>query len=235
MSYIKPEFQLFKILLFSLTFHIPPFVYPHMKKYILLLFVAFTAQAKAQWINSLSIYPPNPSITDSVYLIANCSFPSGACDDHTQAVSVNGNSITAWALHCVGMATFICNHADTLNMGLLAPGTYTASFQLDHGMGPGPCTPGIVPGPNSSITFNVSLVTSLPNPLQDAHSLVIYPNPASGQLFFDHVKANSDKCLLDVTGQCVLRTQGSSMDISTIPKGIYMVRCEGQYRKVLID
>lgn len=207
-----------------------------MKKYLLLLFVAFTMKANAQWINSLTVYPTNPTMTDSVYLIAQCSFPSGSCDQHTQGFSQNGFTVSAWALHCVGMLAFICGHTDTFSLGILAPGVYTASFNLNHGAGPFPCTPGIVSGPTNTITFNVSsIVTTIPDHAVQTLDIGVYPNPANDKLYLNHCDKDSEKKLFTLTGQLALTFKGLETNVAHLKPGVYLLKCEGQIKKVVIE
>lgn len=204
-----------------------------MKKMILFFLLAVSMNAKAQWINSLSIFPANPSPSDSVFLIADCNFPSGSCDLHTQGASVMGNNISAWALHCVGMLAYICNHIDTIPLGTLAAGTYVASFQLDHGAGPVPCTPGIVPGPSSTLTFTVGVVTSLPDLQGNSNLLEIYPNPIEDVLIIRNCMSASKKVLYNAQGQVLLCFIGNKTDLQQLPSGIYYLECEGKRQKLI--
>jgi hypothetical protein len=142
----------------------------------ILLFVTIPAQA--QWINSLTVLPSNLTPTDTITVLANCSFPAGGCSDHTKTLSIAGNSINASALHCLGVLTVICNYTDTFKIPPQPIGNYTFYFQLDAGQGPSPCTPGIVAGPSDSVSFVVSPATGLQieNALSNA---VVVPNPSN--------------------------------------------------------
>lgn len=126
-----------------------------------LLLVILFDKGSAQVIQSLNVLPANPTTTDTLYLYANIDFPSGGCSDKAQNIFVSSPYIFGAALHCLGVATFICNETDTFQLAPLAAGTYTFIFTVEAGMGPSPCTPGIVPGPVDSITIVVTNATGI--------------------------------------------------------------------------
>ncbi len=133
-----------------------------MKKTILfVLFVFYYSSTPAQWINTLSVIPTNPTSLSQIKITANIDFPSGGCNDYTQFLSSSGTTFYGSALHCLGPLSVICNITDTFSLGQLAPGNYNFVFNVNAGGGPSPCSPGIVPGPVDSIQFSVSLPTYL--------------------------------------------------------------------------
>ena len=215
-----------------------------MKKILLLLFCLSILNADAQWINSISIVPPNPTVSDSVYLIADCSFPSGSCDQHTQGFGIIGNNINAWALHCLGMLAVICNHTDTFALGTLPAGLYNCTFQLDNGLGPAPCAAGIVPGLSSSITFLVSLSADLSDLRKENEWVVVFPNPSSGMLHIElklemHLLQNS-LSLCDLYGKKVWESenlpsnQNYLLDTKKLCAGIYILRMGSYAKKIVV-
>ncbi|HQF28933.1 MAG TPA: T9SS type A sorting domain-containing protein [Bacteroidia bacterium] len=150
-----------------------------MKAKLTLLFTCGILFAKAQFIDQISVFPPNPTTNDEIHFIANCYFGSGTCDQKSQYISINGSEISASAIHCLGMLTYICNETDSFYIGYLPTGTYQVNFQLNAGSGPVPCTPGIVPGPSDSLTFTVQSATGI---TEIGKSLVkISPNPTRGK------------------------------------------------------
>ena len=122
-------------------------------------------KVKSQWITSINVYPAFPSTVDTIFVYASCEFPSGSCDQHIQGLSTSANTIYAYATHCLGMLTFICDWVDTFRINPLPPGTYQFDFQLNAGALPFPCTPGINPGPADSISFIVSPDNSVHSPI----------------------------------------------------------------------
>ena len=155
-----------------------------MKKIFFFVGFFIASLVHAQWINSLSVNPASPTTNDSVYVYADCSFTAGSCDQHTQGHFINVNNISAWALHCVGMLTFICPYTDTFALGTLPAGTYMFTFQLDEGHGTLPCTPGIVPGPSSTFSFTVSTATSTQVQKSSDGMISFFPNPVDDKMIF---------------------------------------------------
>ena len=150
----------------------------------------------------------------------------------------SGNSISADAIHCLGAASFICNDKDTFNLGLLPAGTYTFYYQVDAGMGPSPCTPGIVAGPTDSLTFVVNLASGNQELAKGIFEL--FPNPASNTL---HLKLNSDLTdgayrIINNQGALVLKSMinGKSMqiDISQLSVGLYTFIYEDAFKNISV-
>ena len=106
-------------------------------------------------ISSLTISPANPNNTDTVYIYAELLFTSSGCPLDMKSHSILGNNIVASTQHCLGMLTAICNTTDTFKLNPLAIGTYTFALTLSSGFGGPPCTAGIVPDDNDTISFNV--------------------------------------------------------------------------------
>jgi hypothetical protein len=106
-------------------------------------------------ISSLTISPANPNNTDTVYIYAELLFTSSGCPLDMKSHSVLGNNIVASTQHCLGMLTAICNTTDTFKLNPLALGIYTFDLTLSSGFGGTPCTAGIVPDDNDTISFNV--------------------------------------------------------------------------------
>jgi hypothetical protein len=147
---------------------------------MLFLVIVIPLSLPAQWIQSLTVIPSNPSSSDTITILAACNFPSAGCDQYTQTLSVSGTDIYASSLHCLGPMTVICPFTDTIIIHPLPAGNYTFHFQVDAGFGPVPCTPGIIPGPSDSIGFIVSPLVSLNEHItQDA--IQVFPNPVKDE------------------------------------------------------
>lgn len=185
--------------------------------------------SSAQFIQSLTVLPVNPTTNDTITVIADCAFPAGSCDESTQTLFVAGNQVFASALHCIGMLTIICYDNDTFKIDPLPAGNYTFHFQLDAGGLPSPCTPGIVPGPSDSISFVVSPAVGMAEMItQDAIS--VFPNPSHNRISFSGF-SDSDfpvtVSLYSVEGKrtldAELKDQQSYIEISSLPDGPYQV------------
>ena len=195
-----------------------------------LLVIGCTNMLHAQWIQSLTVLPPNPTPNDTIMILAECSFPAGTCDYHTQNMSVNGNVIMAWSLHCLGALTVICYDTDTFIINPLPVGSYIFNFQIDAGFGPGPCTPGFVPGPSDTVSFVVSPavgfsevipgdeITVIPNPVKDQFNInglssVDYPVRAS-------IFSSEGKLIKNV----IVKTADESIPVGELPLGLYQLQ-----------
>lgn len=203
-----------------------------MKKILLFLLILAATGTKAQWINSLWISPANPTTNDSVYAFADCSFTAGSCLPWTLNHFINGSNISADALHCVGMLTFICPYTDTFSLGMLAAGTYNFSFQLNEGHGGPPCTPGIVPGPSDNISFTVTFPTSTGTQHSSDRLFSFSPNPVEDLLTVTNKTGELMPLrIFDVTGKLLLEAIISSgkeeISAAHLKPGIYFLENRG--------
>ncbi len=196
-----------------------------MKTRLTLLFACGILFGQAQFIDQLSISPANPTSNDALYFIANCYFGSGSCDQKTLFLNINGFEISASAMHCLGLASYICNASDSFYLGPLPAGNYQLRFRLDVGIGTIPCSPGIVAGPTDSIYFTVQSTTGLQE--IGIGVLQISTNPTSsetiiklsGNDFIGHFE------IWNLSGVLVKQWKSDSKEIladfSDLPFGIY--------------
>lgn len=106
-------------------------------------------------ILSLTFSPTNPTNTDTISVYAELAFTSSNCPLDMKTFSISGNTIVASTHHCVGVLAAICNTIDTFKLAPLATGNYLFNLSLSSGIGGPPCSPGIVPDDNDTITFDV--------------------------------------------------------------------------------
>jgi hypothetical protein len=198
-----------------------------MKAKLTLLFTCGILFAKAQFIDQISVFPPNPTTNDEIHFIANCYFGSGTCDQKSQYISINGSEISASAIHCLGMLTYICNETDSFYIGYLPTGTYQVNFQLNAGSGPVPCTPGIVPGPSDSLTFTVQSATGITE--IGKNQVKIAPNPTRGKavISISGTEFTGKIEVRNLTGALMKQWNTSSrdlsIDISDLSQGVYQL------------
>ena len=102
----------------------------------------------------------------------------------SKGITVNGLTVSASALHCIGMLTVICNYTDTFSIGPQAAGNYNFDMTLSSGAGMSPCSPGIVPDDTKSYSFSVSPVTDLVS-VKNQETLKVFPNPATAYIHFE--------------------------------------------------
>ena len=186
--------------------------------------------AEAQWIQNISVQPPNPTANDIVSIAVNSNFPSGGCDQSTQFLQINGNIIDAYTIHCLGVLSFICNDSDTFFVGQLPAGNYTFRLQLDMGGFPAPCTPGIIPMQTDSISFIVDAATGIEEHIS-SDDVLISPNPASDFIsvntFNDYIfpveihifSIEGKKC-----GTYASNKKGEAIDVRQLPSGLYQIQ-----------
>lgn len=183
----------------------------------------------AQYILSLTVSPANPTTNDTITVYTECAFPSASCNDHTQSHFVNGNTISANTLHCVGPMTVICNDTDTFLIGTLPAGTYNFVLQVDAGWGPGPCTPGFNPGPSDTLTFVVDLASGIKDAISENETSV-YPNPAKDYIEISFSESEALIEIFSVTGQLIRSSvqknngkESMKYDVSELSTGTYFI------------
>lgn len=198
-----------------------------MKAKLTLLFTCGILYTQAQFINQISISPSNPTTNDPIYFIADCYFGSGTCDQKTQLMSINGTEISASAMHCVGMLSYICSATDSFYLGLLPAGTYSLTFSLDAGYGTMPCSPGIIQGPMDSLTFTVQSATGLSEVA--LRSIQLSPNPTSGKatISIPETSVSGQIEIRNNTGALIKKWNSikgeSTLDFSELSNGIYQL------------
>ena len=95
-----------------------------------------------------------------------------------------------------------------------------------------PCQPNYNLGKDTSINcwpLADHSVNEIPNLME------VYPNPTTGRLLIKGCKSMSVKELFTHSGQLLLRTKENELDLSRLPKGFYLLRCEDQVRKVVVE
>ncbi|MFM2135485.1 MAG: hypothetical protein RL021_885 [Bacteroidota bacterium] len=136
-----------------------------MKKTLTLSLLLFLlSQLKAQNLQQLSLFPANPTVNDTVYVVADLMFFSGGCDLEQSTVNVSGNSISVTAKHCPGLLAVICYTTDTIAVAPLSSGTYTLDFTVLSGIfdfNTGGCS-NYQSGGQQSLSFTVTGSSNLP-------------------------------------------------------------------------
>jgi hypothetical protein len=95
-----------------------------------------------------------------------------------------------------------------------------------------PCQPNYNLGKDTSINC---WPLAVENTNMSSESLLVYPNPTNGRLIIRGCNHNTSKELFSHSGQLLLRTKENELDLSLFTKGIYLLRCEGQVRKVVVE
>ncbi len=200
-------------------------MYFFMKALNTIVLLALAITGTAQSITQLRVDPANPTVNDTVLLIADLQFRSSACVLDNKSHTIIGNSIVASTQHCVGIAQAICNTADTFVLGVLNSGRYTVDLTLSSGAGPVPCTPGIAPSDTDTMSFRVQTVLGIKDQVLPSFSL--YPNPAKDiiDLSDAYKQMVTSLKVLSATGAIVLESDNpnESIDVSDLAPGVYYV------------
>jgi hypothetical protein len=204
------------------------------KIFITAIILFTSVAAHAQWINSITLIPANPTPADTLHFYADLSFPSGNCDEHSDITIYSLPYIGVFSLHCLGMLTFICSHTDTFKFDPLPVGNYTFVFHVDIGELPSPCIAN-GPGATDSISFSVSSASSIPLITNGNHDLLIFPNPAGNtiklQMSNEILKTiNKSLSIYSMEGKEIgnwkleVSKQENEINISELPGGIYFCK-----------
>ncbi len=204
-----------------------------MKQLLTLAIVISCAQLFAQGgISSITVVPANPTVDDEVVMYVDVQFTSGDCQLDNQDVGTNGFNVSAYAHHCVGLLTVICETTDTFEIGQLPAGDYTFDFTLTSGFGGPGCSAGIIPDDAGQLQFTVTNSVGI----QDLTSAsgFIYPNPTTGIISLNK-SLTSHAILTNIEGQKLREFDAGAkeLDLSDLPAGIYFLSTEkGRYKFV---
>ena len=204
-----------------------------MKQLFTLAIVISSALLFAQGgISSITVVPTNPTVDDGVVIYVDVQFSSGDCQLDNQGVGTNGFNIGAYAHHCVGMLTVICETTDTFEIGQLPAGDYTFYFTLTSGFGGPGCSAGIVPDDVGQILFTVTNSVGIQE--LTSESGFIYPNPTTGIISLKK-PLTCQTILSNIEGQKLREFDAGNkeLDLSDLPAGIYFLSNEiGRYKFV---
>lgn len=176
---IKMTLSLFSILLaFKLNQIFHKFTIMN-KTLVILLFFFFSNFNFSQGITNISIFPINPTSSDTIILSVYQTYTSSGCPLYSKSISINNNQISSSSLHCIGMLTALCDELDTFHLAPLSTGIYSYVHTMNSGFGMPDCTPGVAPNDIDSITFQVTSVSSLKESLNNS-IVTIHPNPSEG-------------------------------------------------------
>ncbi|MCF8465541.1 MAG: T9SS type A sorting domain-containing protein [Flavobacteriales bacterium] len=198
-----------------------------------LLFSFFSQLVFGQgMISSISISPVNPTVADNIEIHVDLQFSSSDCQPDNQDHIVNGTSISASALHCIGMLTAICNTTDVFEIGQLPAGTYTFDFTLSSGFGGPGCSPGFVPDDNDQFQFTVSGAVGIDEISFDES--IAYPNPTTGIIFLKTPSLELGY-LTTLSGKTILELSlgTKQIDLSELPSGVYFLTVGNSHTRIL--
>jgi hypothetical protein len=144
---------------------------------LMLLIYLFSHNIYAQYgtINSVYLFPSNPTDADTIYAVADLSFFYDNCILNNSYTIQNGNNLHLHTNYCIGNVQTNCSKIDTFNLGIFAAGTYTANFSL--AVRPNNCLfPGVTINTVSIDTLTIGLFTSI-NANEANRDYSLFPNP----------------------------------------------------------
>lgn len=187
-------------------------------------------------ILGFTVSPASPSTSDFVRVFTHLQFSSMGCDVDNQGHTTAAGTTDAYAHHCLGMLSAICDHTDTFNLGYLPAGPHLFRLTLSSGFGGPPCSPGIVPDDNDTISFNVLPTVGI-DEINGTSSLQIFPNPFSTETLIrlNSPLASGELFLYDIIGKEVRKLAFSGTELllskEDLKKGIYFIRITAEHQQ----
>jgi len=81
-------------------------------------------------IDFLEVIPAKPTIEDDVKIVSHTTFSSGGCGLAEKQIVQDSNGIYIFAVHNMGMLTYICHSVDTFDLGRLKKGYHEVNYEL---------------------------------------------------------------------------------------------------------
>ena len=81
-------------------------------------------------IDYLEVIPARPTIEDNVKIVSHTTFSSGGCGLAESRIVQDSNSHHIFAMHNMGMLTYICHSTDTFDLGRLKKGYHEVNYEL---------------------------------------------------------------------------------------------------------
>jgi len=81
-------------------------------------------------IDFLEVIPTKPTIEDDVKIVSHTTFSSGGCGLAESQIVTDSNGIHIFALHNMGMLTYICHSSDTFDLGRMTKGYHEVDYEL---------------------------------------------------------------------------------------------------------
>ncbi|HPN72223.1 MAG TPA: T9SS type A sorting domain-containing protein, partial [Saprospiraceae bacterium] len=63
--------------------------------------------------------------------------------------------------------------------------------------------------------------------------LKIYPNPSTDIITLEYDGADQTVQVFNTSGQQIMQIQSKQIDVSNLPKGLYFVKVNGQFQKII--
>ncbi len=176
-------------------------------------------------IDSVTIFPTNPTSIDSVYVIATVTTVHVGLSLGNQTTQ-NGNLITVEGCYWNGLLTASQTYVDTINLGVKNAGSYGLDFIAYQSNSSPNCTH----SDTNSVQLSFQVDPVLSNEFYDnSKKLRCYPNPTSNQVTIAIEQIN-EVASIEITnnlGQIIStqvpNTTNTQISTSTLAEGVYFV------------
>ncbi|HYG49917.1 MAG TPA: T9SS type A sorting domain-containing protein [Flavobacteriales bacterium] len=195
-----------------------------MIKKIVFLLLFIPQVSKTQTISNIVLSPAAPGDNDTLTFYVYLDFPYMGCGG-TAYGGITGNTITASALHCMGMLAALCSDVDTVIIPPQPAGSYHFYFTLSSGYGGPPCSPGIVPDDEDTLDFTISSTVGMDD-MNQFVSMDVFPNPSQGMFTIQtNVSLNRTETLFirNELGEVIMNKPFNGKTSLELPNGIYII------------
>lgn len=200
------------------------------------MMLLWSFSSPAQNIQNISFMPAFPGPLDSVKVIVDLVFTSGSCELQFENHSLSNDSIRINVFHCPGALTVICNTSDTINLGLLAPGTYSTEVivHTSSWSAPDPCSD-VNPTDSGDIQITV-LPGSGINENSRLESFIYFDAGTKEIVLSGKQMADGQLLLVNSLGQICLKKEieaSTRISISDLSEGVYLYQLKSKSEKVI--
>lgn len=89
--------------------------------------------------------------------------------------------------------------------------------------------------PNYNLGGNGNCIPASYFEIDNYEGVTVFPNPTTDKIEIMGSMNQGEKKLYNEFGQLLLKTTKSEIDMSSLSKGIYYIRCEGRYFKIVLE
>jgi hypothetical protein len=207
-------------------------------RHLFLFFVLLLGNiCNSQVIDSIRIYPQQPTTDDTIRIFVYSTFNYGGCTGESD-YSILNKEINSSSIHCLGILAYICQDIDTFNIDPLPEGIYHFYHTLSSGLAPAPCSPGIVADDHDTLTFTVESQLAI-NTIK--HDFVkISPNPVKQKCLLTFDSNNNPVQRInvrDISHRKVIEQENLDshqieLDLTLLSSGIYFIELTGKDENV---
>ena len=181
-----------------------------MKKFLLLQsMLIISAVCFGQTIQNITFSPTPRTDVDEVFVTVSSVFPSGSCNLEYQNFTVLGSAVDIYQFHCLGPLAVICYNVDSISVGVLPAGTYTATVNLMVGTfdGSGNCV-NYTQTDQEIQTFDVAFSTNI----NENNMINPVVTVSKDQVSIGNLKGEFDFVVYDVAGKEIMNRKVSSTE-----------------------